>query len=34
MIEYAIQAHRESYRSGEPVRQMEAFMSKRGGQGN
>jgi enoyl-CoA hydratase/carnithine racemase len=32
MIEYAIRAHRESYRSGEPVRRMEAFMAKHGGQ--
>jgi len=29
-IEAAVQAHRKSYGSGEPARQMEAFMAKRG----
>ena len=29
-IDAAIKAHRESYASGEPARNMEAFMAKRG----
>ena len=29
-IEAAIKAHRKSYASGEPARNMEAFMAKRG----
>ncbi|MGD9942559.1 MAG: enoyl-CoA hydratase/isomerase family protein [Burkholderiaceae bacterium] len=29
-IEHAIRAHRESYRSGEPIRMMAEFMAKRG----
>jgi hypothetical protein len=33
-IEAGIKAHREAFASGEPARNMEAFLQKRGGTAN